>query len=180
MIKKIKDLFNAIMMVVTVIMTIYFIINKMYNRLLSCIILYSLIFLPNFLNKTNYRLNSKIKFIYIVYIFLAQFLGSIINLYKAIWWYDLLIHFLSGFLLIILCLNLAKIKFQNKLNQFIYYIGFVSFITVIWEVFEFIFDILLKSNMQHIETGVFDTMEDMILSLIGGILGYILFVKDKE
>ena len=179
MLKKIKNLINAIMMCVTFIMIIYFITNGMYNRLYACIMLYFLIFLPNIFDKTSYKLNSKIKLIYTIYIFLAQFLGSIINLYKIIWWYDLLVHFLSGFLLIILGLTIIKNTFRNKLNRFIYYIGFVSFVTIIWEVFEFVFDILLKANMQHMETGVFDTMEDMIAALIGGILGYILLVKER-
>ena len=42
--------------------------------------------------------------IYVVFIILAQFLGSVVNLYNTFWWYDLFTHFLSGILTAVLSL----------------------------------------------------------------------------
>lgn len=178
MLKKIKNLVNAIMMVVTFIMIIYFIVNKMPSRLLSCFCLYPLILLPFIVNKIGYKINNNLTFIYTIYLFFAQFLGSIINLYKMIWFYDLIIHFISGFLLIMFLVSISNLS--RETHPFIYSIGFVSFISLLWEIFEFVTDLLLKTNMQHLETGTRDTMEDIIISLIGGMVGYLLLAKDKK
>ena len=33
------------------------------------------------------------EFVYVVFIILAMFLGSVVNLYDGVWWYDLFTHF---------------------------------------------------------------------------------------
>lgn len=50
-------------------------------------------------------------------------------------------------------------------------IGFACMSGVIWEIFEFTVDNLLNLDTQMVAmTGVYDTMEDLITDLLGGIL----------
>jgi hypothetical protein len=53
--------------------------------------------------------------------------------------------------------------------------SFVAFVAVLWECFEFSMDQIAGMHMQElISTGVADTMFDMIVALIGGVIGTVL------
>lgn len=48
-------------------------------------------------------------------------------------------------------------------------------IALSWEVIEYVGDLLFNMNSQHnLETGVHDTMQDIIAALTGGIITHIL------
>lgn len=179
MLKKIKNLINSIMIVVTFIMIIYFIINNMYDRLVSCFCLYVLIFVPHIFDKKGYKIKETPKFIYILYIYLSLFWGSIINLYKTVWFYDLFIHFLSGFLLIIYII-LIKNNHKKSSNKFTYYMGFITFMTIIWCIPEFIFELITKSNIPYMKNDIFDIVKNFLASIVGSILGYILMLQERK
>lgn len=50
----------------------------------------------------------------------------------------------------------------------------------LWELLEFGSDILLGTNTQHNDTGVIDTMIDVLVVFIGGILSCIgYYIKKK-
>lgn len=52
---------------------------------------------------------------------------------------------------------------------------------LVWEILEFSGDILLNSNFQHsIDTGVVDTMGDMIAALFGGLISYLIYLKSNK
>ena len=71
--------------------------------------------------------------------------------------------------------KITNSKINNKLNKFIYLIGFVSMIALSWEIVEYIGDLLFDMNSQHnLETGVHDTMQDIIAAMIGGLITHIL------
>lgn len=179
MLKKFKNLINSVMVVVTFIMIIYFLINNMYDRLIPCFCLYVLIFIPYIFEKNGYKIKENLKFIYILYIYLSLFWGSIINLYKTVCFYDLFIHFLSGFLLIIIYI-LIKNNHKKSSSKFTYYIGFISFMTIIWCILEFMFKLLTSSNIPHIKNDIFDMAKNILASLIGGILGFLLVLKERK
>jgi hypothetical protein len=47
---------------------------------------------------------------------------------------------------------------------------FAVFIGVVWEIFEFIVDKFTTANMQSRETGVDDTMHDLIVDTVGAVI----------
>lgn len=182
----INNILNIIMMVTSLILTIYFININKYDRIFTCLAIYLVIYLPRLLENTKYKLNYNYKLVYTVFVFLAHFLGSIINLYQYIWWFDLFAHFISGILTLVvgkfILEEIEKTKITSKLIHFIYLIGFVAFVAVIWEIIEYSGDVIFNMNLQHnLETGVVDTMEDMIIAMTGGLLSYCyLYMKPKK
>ena len=178
-----NNILNIIMMIMSIVLLIYFINIKMYDRIFSCLSIYVVLFFPKLLDKTKFSLNEKYKLIYTLFVFLAHFLGSIVNLYYYVWWYDLFMHFLSGVLSVVVGIYiLDKVdskSIKNKFIYFIYLIGFVSFVALTWEMIEYLGDIFFNMNLQHsIETGVKDTMHDIIIALLGGFIT--CFIVNKK
>ncbi len=143
-----------------------------------------LVFLfPLLLNKIpRLRMTDKEVFLYLVFVFVADFLGSVFNFYDSIEWFDTLTHFIFG-----ICSGGLGIYLLTKLklyNQSRYYVMAFMFIIItlgiasLWEIYEFSADTFFNTNMQSLETGVVDTMQDLITALLGIFLfciGYIGF-----
>lgn len=112
--------------------------------------------------------------IFIIFVFLAQFLGSILNFYNNIYFYDKVVHFLSGMMIRILSLEfLVKNKRYDKKYLFnvIFVLGISFMIAVFWEYFEYTSDYIFKKDAQHVlTTGINDTMQDMIAATFGTLL----------
>ena len=75
-------------------------------------------------------------------------------------------------------------NFNNKndslLFKVFFCICFSAFVALMWEVVEFTGDNLFSSDVQHsLDTGVVDTMEDMIVAMIGSSL-YGIFCKIRK
>ncbi len=124
------------------------------------------------------------KFIYYLFIFLAYLLGCVFDLYNITWWYDLVMHTTSGvvtgylgvFILRILGFYQKKKVFFN----FLFCISFVLAIAGLWEIVEFLADRVAGTNFQHhLDTGVLDTMEDMLCGFGGGLFYYIFHIMIK-
>lgn len=126
--------------------------------------------------------------IYLVFVFISHFLGSIVDFYHTFENYDKLMHFLSGILISIIAIYIMSLlngydKKRIVLN-IIFMLGFTMLIASFWEMFEFINDNIFGKDAQNVlTTGVDDTMLDMIVAFIGSILVSILYtieVKTKE
>lgn len=180
----ITNIINWTMMICTFIIVIYFLKIKDYTRLSTDVMIYIAIFVPKIFEKTKYKLNDKYKLIYSIFILLGDFLGSVINLYDHVWWFDLFVHFLSGMLTVVVAnyiLERSKYKELSGLIKFIYVLGFSSLIAVCWESIEFFIDIVFKMNMQHSQdTGVIDTMTDMIIATLGSLTMYLINLKTDK
>ena len=154
------------------------------SRLLTYLAIIPVVSVPLLLRKTKFCLNDKEIFYYYVFVFLAEFLGCVVNLYNSIWWFDMVIHFCSGIFAFGVGWFLLN-KFYLKDVPFCFKILFsictVALTAVIWELFEFGADSLLKLDLQHnLDTGVQDTMVDMLMAFVGGIfLGISCFIKKK-
>lgn len=145
------------------------------TRFITFIIIYPMLFATLLLKKIKID-DSKI-FLYLIFIFVADFLGCVINLYNTVSWFDLFAHFLSGIFTFVLGLiiydKIAK-RDNNKILKILFCLGIVGIIIVVWEIIEFTGDNLIGANLQHnIDTGVVDTMQDMIVALLGGLLATI-------
>ena len=156
------------------------------DRLAADITVPLVLLLPRLLRKIfKISINDEMESIYIIFIVLAHCLGSVINLYKYIWWYDLFAHFLSGMLTSILALvimnRMGVYKEKNLKFNIIFMISFTLMIASIWEFFEYGADTFLKLNVQHsIETGVTDTIEDMLVAFMGSIIVSIVYLIELK
>ncbi len=157
-----------------------------YDRLLPSASIIFILFIPKIINKIfKFKISQELEFIYIIFVFLAQFLGSVVGFYNSIWWYDLAIHFLSGIFTSILALIILDwFNINNKKNIFfstLFIICFSLMIASLWEFIEFGAFVFLKMDVQHhLTTGVFDTMEDMLVAFLGSIIISILHLIKKQ
>ena len=136
--------------------------------------------LPTFLFR-RYRvyIPPEFQFVAASFVFLSLFLGSAAGLYHYFWWWDILLHTGSGFLLgIIGFLALFLLNQTERIPAgirpaFLCFFGvtFAVFLGVLWEIFEFAIDLLVPGqNMQSGETGVGDTMLDLIVDTLGAVI----------
>lgn len=114
-----------------------------------------------------------------VFVFLSLFLGSGFDLYYKYWWWDIVLHTGSGFLLGIV--GFLAVFLLNRTNRIpagmkpgfigLFGVAFAVFLGVLWEIFEFIVDRIAPAvNMQSNETGVVDTMQDLIVDTLGAVI----------
>lgn len=117
----------------------------------------------------------------------AAVLGSVINLYKSIGFYDRFVHYLSGILLgqagLLIIEYLTK-RCRGEKNQrlsMIFAFFFSSACAGFWEIYEFTADALLGINMQG---GNSNTMGDIVSGVLGAftyfVIGYVFWKNKKE
>lgn len=180
---------------------VLFIISSLYitfknvlemNALGALLGLVSLLFLlvPNISEKVlKIKLGNRLRFHIIIFMMLSFNFGIALSWYQKSFFYDKFVHLLSGvlFAIIGLCLYAMVKKSKNIyrktdwLMQITYAVFFASFISVLWETMEFSnYLILGRDSQHHLTTGVFDTMGDLISSLIGSIIlaiDYYFYIK---
>lgn len=124
----------------------------------------------------------------IAFVFAAVFLGEVHGYYTRFWWWDIVLHTSSGFLLGIIGFLLVYVLNESERVDLHMRPGFVAFFAflfaigagTLWEIFEFSMDSLLGMNMQKPmfgdHSGLTDTMWDLIVDAIGAlvisVLGY--------
>lgn len=150
--------------------------------------------LPKLLQKKfKFNLISEITLMYLLFTYAAIFLGTMHGAYGMFGWWDTMLHTLSGvfigyigFLVIIFFNDSKKIPL-NMSPLFIALFAFTFAITAgaIWEIYEFSVDTLFGMNTQHsIDTGVLDTMKDIITdtagALFASISGYLALKENRK
>lgn len=165
----------------------FYIINSIkfsnYERMHTYLALPFVLVVPTLLEKmTKKELSINLKVFYFCFIFFADFLGCVVNLYGTVSWFDKFTHFLSGVFTAYIGLLLMK-QFcykQNNIGKIIYVLSFTCLIAVIWEFFEYGMDLLMAMDLQHVETtGVSDTMTDLIVAFLGSII-FFIFNKSRS
>ena len=128
-----------------------------------------------------FRLPSAYYYVLALFACVAQYFGMMFHFYERFSFFDLLLHFSSGFLLTMygnyFCRFLVK-KYSHPGIPAVITVLFSVFFAVtgavIWEIYEFLADRFLGMTSQGI--GVADTMEDLIAgSLSAVICGILLF-----
>ena len=126
----------------------------------------------------------------ILFLYSSLFLGEFGDFYERFWWWDLALHTSSGFMLGLFAYILVFVLNRSPRSSLNLSPPFVALFTVsfavasggLWEIFEYSMDQLFGLNMQ--KGGLHDTMEDMIVNLIGalcfGAAGYLQFRTDKD
>lgn len=148
-----------------------------------------LTFTQNIIEK-NYKITLPLEFefLLIFFIFGTLYLGEGRRYYDLYWWWDIMLHTLSGIILGILGFLMVYILNQEKKIKVNLAPGFVALFTfmfavaigAIWEITEFLIDITFDANTQKGNT---DTMTDLIVDTLGAlfvsILGYFYMKKVK-
>jgi hypothetical protein len=149
------------------------------NAFLTAVVI-GLTLVPAFLFR-RYRLiiPPEFQLVAALFNFLSLFLGSALDFYYHFWWWDLVLHTASGFLLGIIGFVALFVLNQTDRVRPVMKPGFIAFfgvtfavtLGVAWEIFEFAMDqIWPHLSMQSIETGVKDTMVDLIVDTIGAVI----------
>lgn len=172
MIKKI----NITLILIAIIGSLYYVFTRDNNIVLilkdsSIILSISALYIVEKIFKT--KINEYINLGYIIFIFMAHFLGVICEFYNYIYWFDKLVHFLSGIVTSFVAIYLL-IKFKKNKNIFfdiLFIVAITLMVASIWEVFEYLSSCYFGADPQKVvSTGVSDTMGDIIVAFLGSIL----------
>ncbi|PIN79673.1 hypothetical protein COV16_02870 [Candidatus Woesearchaeota archaeon CG10_big_fil_rev_8_21_14_0_10_34_8] len=151
-----------------------------------CILI--LTFIPSFIER-NYKINLplELQFIVVVFISFSLFLGEMRSYYVKFWWWDVLLHSMSGIVLAFVGFLIVYILYTEKKirmrPRFVLLFSFCFAVAIgsLWEIVEFTLDSFLGLQMQ--EASLFDTMLDLIVdsisALIVSVAGY-FYVKRKK
>ena len=172
--KKINNFIIVVLLVFSYMIALYNLKRKLMVRFLIAITILPVLFVPKIFRKLKIKIDDNLEFLYLIFIVFAYFLGTVLNFYERFPHYDTLMHFLSGVFEAFLAIMLFK-KSDSKIYNILFILGFVALISSAWEIFEFTASKALNVDPQRVElTGVDDTMKDLIVAFIGGIL--VLFI----
>ncbi|QJX81209.1 membrane-spanning protein [Priestia megaterium] len=122
---------------------------------------------------------------YYIFLFSSLFLGSIEDFYNRFKWWDAVLHFYKGIFMGFVGISLYKLfiatRIQARISKWIIFLFVLSIsvnATVLWEVYEFLGDLTFTHTMQS--GGNTDTMYDIILGMISGLLTAIYSMKRRE
>lgn len=122
-----------------------------------------------------------------VFIFGTIFLGEAADFYNRYWWWDVVLHGgsavgfgLTGFLFVFMLFE------GDRYAAPAWAVAFISFcfalsIGTLWEIFEFVVDQTLGTNMQ--KSGLIDTMWDLIVDTLGASIGAVagwFYLRGRE
>ncbi len=130
----------------------------------------------------NVFIPPELEVLALIFVFAALFLGEVRGYYVRFWWWDLVLHSASGFLLGIvgfLLVHVLNEKEDLELHMKPRFVALFAFmfalgLGALWEIFEFGMDSIFGYNMQ--KSGLNDTMWDLIVDAVGAlviaVLGY--------
>ncbi|MBL4953311.1 hypothetical protein RCG24_17000 [Neobacillus sp. OS1-32] len=157
--------------------------------ILQCIFGCIVIFLPSRVERRfHIDIPDIMEIIYFIFLFCAIYLGEVRNFYFRIPYWDLILHCFSAVMLG--ALGFVLVNFFNetdKLNIELspFFVALFSFCFAlasgaVWEIYEFVADSLLGTNMQKFITAdgtilfgheaLADTMEDIIVDALGALV----------
>lgn len=126
-------------------------------------------FIKNYQDINYYKVVFTLLCIFLTYFLSRNFLEPF-DLYREYFWLDIFMHILGGFLFSTLFFHISKKEYFNFKNIFY----FIMFIGIIWEIYEIIFNVMIKNQES---SGVLDTIKDLINDTIGA---YIAFILNKK
>ncbi len=155
---------------------IFFASTMTTSKILTTLCIIPIIMVPYLLDKIiGYHMSETLKLLYYLFVIIALILGSLCGWYYKISWFDLLAHFLSGIVSSVgtlIFLNHKKLLKKEHLTLTIIMILAVSTLVASgWEFFEYFSDKIFGGDTQWVqETGVNDTMSDMLIAFLGSTI----------
>lgn len=192
------EVFNVILINTFRIILIFMLIEAVKNADKDRILLVVLTSLTSFYREyiyffTKVRISVGMQVVTTTFIILAALLGTLMDVYGKIIWWDTMLHTVSGVLLTFFGLMiLAVMKNRNKNLRYTLalIISFSFFFSMaggtIWEIMEFFSDNVFGMNAQRakdVDYGVLDTMVDTVANTVGAIIACIgihIYFKEKE
>ena len=111
-------------------------------------------------------------------VLITNLLFLFFDIYAFIWWVDMPMHFIGGvfiggsyFLLLKVLQREGFLGEMHNLLYFIFVISLVAITVMIWELGEFTLDFIGNWGLQP---SLANTMQDMLLGIIGGGIGYLI------
>lgn len=131
-----------------------------------------------------------------IIIFVGIVFGSYLNLFDTVGWFDNFMHVVSGFVSAVFAYDFALVIQRKKgacspTLAAIFALMFALSIALGWEIYEFLMDRLHGTNLQLAKPvegiiydpvfgsgdyGLVDTMTDMIMNVIGGLVGMVTII----
>jgi hypothetical protein len=178
-----RNIYVTLTIVIQAILTVglvVFLLRRDWENVFLTATVIGLTLAPAFLSRRHgIYVPPEFQLISAVFVFLSLYLGSVRDFYYRFWWWDMVLHIGSGFLLgIVGFVALFLLNQTDRLPKdirpaFLCFFGvtFAVFLGVLWEIFEFAVDQTWPQvNMQSTETGVADTMHDLIVDTAGAIV----------
>ena len=130
-----------------------------------------------FYRLTGLKLVHQLDFIILAFTLIGYPLGSCLDFYARFPGYDKLIHMLSGAFVSVLCILLyCALKPGHRIGSGDFWLAvlFTFFgsmaVAGLWELAEYGINLVTGRDVQHVlDTGVGDTMQDMLVCMIGTI-----------
>ena len=130
-----------------------------------------------FYRLTGLKLVHQIDFLILAFTLIAYPLGSCLDFYARFPGYDKLMHMLSGAFVSVLCILLyCALKPGHRIGRgdFALALLFTFFgsmaVAGLWELAEYGINLVTGRDVQHVlDTGVGDTMQDMLVCMIGTV-----------
>ena len=165
--------------------TIISIKYKYPNTMIAPIAAVSCLILPILFKCFKLKITFNMYLLNILFVFISNVWGSMLDGY-SIAYFDKILHFSSGILLtnlsfMIYILLISKINLnKNEIYLCILFIHSLNMmIAELWEFIEFGGLIFLNNDaIHHYSSGVYDSMQDMLVAYIGGIIVSIFIYFD--
>ncbi len=187
--KKILSILNVCMIIIAIVGGVYLAItrDKEIGLILKDSSIIFTITAPYWVEKFFHKkISTAIKFICVLFIFSAHFIGVILETYNSFAAYDKIVHCLSGVVTAYLALQFLKAMkiLDNKWFSVLFIISISLAVAAFWEMFEYTANIFFGGDAQRVAlTGVNDTMQDIIVAFLGSIVVsmiYLFTLRDKK
>jgi hypothetical protein len=179
-------------------------LSKRIELLFWAVVTLVLTFLPDYIEYKNIHLPHLLEIIIVIFIFAGIFLSVRFELYNQVFWWDDLLHTLSGVIIgFIGFIIIYKINGKYSMNispllVAVFAFTFAMTMGVVWEIFEFAMDVFFGTTMQSWDlpettvmmgrpfqgSGLRDTMSDLIVNSAGALLTsvicYFLYKEEKR
>jgi hypothetical protein len=169
----------VISIIVCIIFSVNYLIKKDYLMAVSSIVVIILPFAIYIFERIIKKIiPDDIKLSYLAFVLLSAVLGAIANLYGNLYFYDKIVHFLSGVVIALAFFIGLKFFDENiRYKKWIIILGTTIFnagVAAFWEICEFYFDMVFN---KHVQRGLTDTMTDMIAAIIGCIILSLILIN---
>lgn len=167
--------------------------------LISSVAIFVVTYLPNIFKKRNIEMSKALYIIVLTSILLSMGGGFIFRFYEVFNYYDTIVHFLNGGIIVLIAFVIIKFlaKDSNEKGQIPVMIFIAILVSIslgtIWEIYEFAVDLIIDgSNMQRWafvgtlvpkvgQEALKDTMVDLTVDTLGAILaGLLIFLDFKN
>lgn len=164
--------------------------------LISGIAILLVTYLPQIFKKRNIEMSKSLYIILLTTILLSMGGGFIFRFYEVFNYYDTVVHFLNGGIIVVIAFVIVRFLANNDKSRlpvmiFIAILVSISLGTV-WEIYEFAVDLIIEgSNMQRWgevgslipkpkegQAALKDTMIDLTVDTLGAILAGLLIYMD--